>query len=200
MRKGVVILALVTMVIGIAVFSLGLRSPIELRMTRIEPSGVLDEVGTELWLAACLVSNVSAAAVEFEWGKTEVEFRVAGQWAKTETMELLNNPRYLAPRGARELLFLVPPPAEACRIRLNYQPELFQWRTWRRLGQSGQKWADKFPRVSRRLWPCGEFGERPPAGRSMRRPAHWRRFTAEAEVAVALRGVPKAAAATEHER
>lgn len=155
------------------------RSPVQLSLLRTEPSGVMDETGAELWLLHVTVSNRGSGPIQFAWGLTEVESRVGRRWLKSQPMELLWNPGYLQPLGSRSIIMLVPPNADACRIRMSYQPEVFRWALWRKMGTAGQGFFGRFPQLVRRVWPQGRFGERPPAGAAFRQPGHWKRFSSE---------------------
>lgn len=133
-----------------------------------------------MFLAHVTVSNAQKGSLMFEWDSTKVECRTSPHWSLIEAPEILANPRFLAPQSTRELLLLVPAGATSCRMRLSYQRELFHWRLWHQLGPRGQKFAlTKLPSLSKRLWPQGNYGERPPWNKGFRSPPKWIRFTTE---------------------
>src|SRR5689334_6110976 len=99
-----------------------LRCPV-IGIPSIEPSGIFDDHGAEMWLATLSVSNsenlppIAENYVYIKDGTKPIEARKASRWTPVEgTLDF----HALAPGHTREKLFLVPAGTDSCRVSLKY--------------------------------------------------------------------------------
>jgi hypothetical protein len=154
-------------------------SPLELKVLKMERCDVYDDNGTQLWLATLAVSNPNAQYLELEKDWVSVEARVANRWIDVKNLcPPLNlwTPRTLVPRAHREMHLILPAGTEMCRLRANFQGELFRSRFARLLGVRGRSIVSKSPAMSKWLWGNAYWPQ------SFRSPPHWKQTTLEATV------------------
>jgi hypothetical protein len=168
LRRSLTIAIPVALIAGSIAILTGPSSPIEVKVVSIQPAGIFDSAGDEMSLMTLSIRNRDSGSLEFQKNNT-YQARIAKGWIQLEQVFYLD---WMAPNTTTEILLLAPPHTEACRLRFNYQPELFKWRLWRRLGPLGQRAVSKFPPFRRWLMP---------QGRSMRSPQQWKPFKVEVE-------------------
>jgi hypothetical protein len=159
------------------------RSPIELQVVTIEPSGMVDDAGRvpPLITVRAINRSVGDALIQgTEGGWIAVEAKVNNDWVKTENACSFGG--LIVPAGRSYLeenkcMLVVPAGSEACRVRLKYTLCPVRWRFWLALGDSTKrivrklpildKWLERDAEVQYQNWMKGKL-----------RP-HWREVTPE---------------------
>jgi hypothetical protein len=128
------------------------RRPVDVKLVRMERSGMIDDDGTEPWLVALSISNRSGGVLTLAEETVGVEACVNSLWVGAKPVGTVSNLR----RGSQsELLVLVPFRAGSCRLRIRYLPEPLKLRFTRTLANLGM-WRHSWSRaLARRLFPVG---------------------------------------------
>ena len=168
LRKFLAIAIPVALVAGSIAILTGPSFPIEVKIVSIQAAGMFDSAGEEMSLMTLSIHNRDSGYLEFQKNNT-FQARTGKRWIQLEQVFYLD---WMAPDTTTEILLLAPAHTEACRLRFNYQPEMFKWRLWRRLGPLGQRTVSTFPLF--RKWLI-------PQGRSMRSPQQWKPLKVEVE-------------------
>ena len=128
------------------------RCPVDVKLVRMEASGVVDDDGTEPWLVTLSISNRTGGVLSFPKEKPGVEAGVNGLWVGAQSISALGD--FLDGRQ-RELLVLVPFRADSCRLRIKYLPERLPLMLVRTLGNLGM-WRYSWSRaLGKRVIPVG---------------------------------------------
>ena len=140
--------------IGLLLFLIWpVRSPIDLRLANLEPSGMVDETGAECWLADLQIANHTAALIFLKPDNQKARALAAGQ--PTGNANLVRVVGNLQPDSTNVVVLLLPRRTELCRLELEYQLEAMSWRVWRRMGNGNRKramqWLPKSATTN--LWP-----------------------------------------------
>ena len=119
----------ITCIIGVAVAGTVLvlmrsapavLSPPMVKVVRLEPAGIFDDAGVEMWLATLTLSNSDSRPSSWENGLyvknggTGIEAKVANQWIKVKGMLDCA----LTPGERAERLILMPAGVDGCRVSL----------------------------------------------------------------------------------
>ena len=116
-------------------------APPQLPLVRVEPVGMIDASGADLWMVTFALSNTNAAnpadsradELYVRTGPRALEARVGNHWrAVTETPALLPGILCLPPGRRCESQLLTPAGTDACRLWLRYtgvrrSPSLKSW-------------------------------------------------------------------------
>jgi len=148
----------------------GPRSPV-LSLVSIEPAGIWDDAGAEMWMVTLSVSNSQISSSSDLWVEYSVwvkysarsfEARVAGRWTGMDVDPWTNS---LGPGNRHQVLLLMPAATDSCRVGLKY--------TGSRLTGGRLAWlAERLPpfirfRLSHKFWRWVRFPQYGPS-------SHWR--------------------------
>ena len=103
-------------------------APLRLNFVNMQPSGIQEDDGAEPWLIALRLTNLDTQSIELAGEWITLEAKVANHWADVKHLSRPMNvwsPRLIYPQEHRDILLLLPEGADACRMRLNYQGEMF---------------------------------------------------------------------------
>ena len=142
-----------------------LRPPFEGRLVGVEPSGMLDDAGNEGLLVTLSISNRDGVAVMFDINRV-FEAKVANHWIQVDQAFRFAR---LAPGQQASVLLHMPAGTDVCRLRLNYQSEIWKQRFIQAIGLRGRTLVVKSPVLCKWVWP-DEL-------RTMRVPPHWKQTT-----------------------
>ena len=160
-RTRVATIVLATVITGALIVSLWLAPrPVEVKLVSVEPAGIIDDSGAQMRLVVLAVRNRDSVNIEFQRNRI-CEARIASRWAEVSQSFYLER---LAPGTSSEVMLLLPAYANACRLPLKYQTEMFKWRIWRRVPEGLRGGITKSSRLTKWLWPKGD---------SMRKPPRW---------------------------
>jgi hypothetical protein len=141
------------------------RCPLGLGLVTVEPSGSFDDEGSEFWLVTLGLTNRSASSLEFQKEQVTAEAKIGSRWVNAQRLSGIGR---LGAHAQAEALLLVPNGTGTCRLRVNYQSMLWNWRLWEEFGTRGQEAMRKLPpKVFNRLWSIG------PPGWGFSRPERW---------------------------
>ena len=112
MKRYFVVAGLLTILL-VCGFALALlpSSSLEVQIGSVEPSGIFDQSGRELWLVNLTLSNRFGGPVVFSNRWIQAEARVNGSWTES-------GDKFAADSSG--LLLLVPSGADKCRFHLTY--------------------------------------------------------------------------------
>lgn len=165
-RRWVILLAagLLVALVSVTVVLWPADCPIRIEWVNTQASGMLDDWGNEAGLVTMRVSNLGPSRVHVD-PALPTEVRIETTW-----VELDDNWRscvgpgmraILAPGTAREVLFVLPADAEACRVWLDYDPlsrreyplsELVKQRIVKHLGTSLRTRVATTPWLAKLIW------------------------------------------------
>jgi hypothetical protein len=98
------------------------RCPLVLEVASIEPAGIFDDAGAEMWMASLSISNSDTRPRSPENGlyvrdsSRAIEAKVANRWIEEEGGMACR----LDPHDKCTRVFLLPADTESCRVRLKY--------------------------------------------------------------------------------
>jgi hypothetical protein len=87
------------------------------RLVGLEPSGIIDGDGMELWLARVSLANQGGTPVRLDPDTSGIEARIDGRWVTTGEQFRLSS---VVQGHTNETLFLVARNADACRLHLRF--------------------------------------------------------------------------------
>jgi hypothetical protein len=87
------------------------------RLVGLEPSGIIDGAGMELWLARVNLANQGGTPLRLDPDTSGIDARIDGRWVTTEEQFRLSS---VAQGHTKETLFLVARNADACRLHLRF--------------------------------------------------------------------------------
>jgi len=167
-RKVVVIsTALAGVAILLAMSICPSRCPVELKLVGVEPSGMVNDEGKEAMLVTLSVSNRDSVSVMFET-VTTFQAKIGGRWV--EVKQAFGFDR-IAPGRKSEEMLVMPGGTEACRLRFNYQSEIWKSRLMESLGPTGRRLVAKSPWLCKWVWP-DQY-------KTMRVPPRWKQITVD---------------------
>ena len=148
------LVAIVVPVVGVAgllaAWMWSSRCPVELKLVSMEPSGILDDTEKEFSLVTLGVRPFHRGSFVFADQYITVEAKVANRWVETRNRSTLI---WTEPGNDREVQFLLPFGAQACRLHLKYAPESLSLRLWRHLGLRWQRKVYASPKLVHWFWP-----------------------------------------------
>jgi hypothetical protein len=153
----------------LATAALRSRCPVDLKLVSIEPSGMVDDDGTESWLVTLSMSNCSAGVLIVAQESGNAQAKVAGRWVEAEYFSSIGD---LAQHATKEVLLFVPSGTDACRLGIKYLPEPLHLRMmWipARLGLWRYSW---YRALACRVFPVGWL--EPLRSDYIGRSPHWR--------------------------
>ena len=139
--------------LGIGIFAWmlwGSNCPLFLTVIASEPSGMLDDSGSEFQLVTVRINNSDAGRLTLAEEGIRGEAKVGNHWVDAEVLS--NVPDV---GRQRDLLILVPSSAESCRFAIQYLPEPISLKFMHLCGNLGL-WRHSWWRtVSKRCFPVG---------------------------------------------
>ena len=119
-----VIVAVLVGVLAVISLSWPAHRPPVLKLETLEPAGITDDSGSEMWLATLSLSNSYSGAHPEErdlfFKDSRTEARVTNRWVTVEGMlGTLGHSRLAAGQKCRRML-LLPAGTDSCRITLRY--------------------------------------------------------------------------------
>lgn len=128
------------------------RCPVDVKLVRMEGSGVVDDDGTEAWLLTLSISNRSGGVLNFPREKPGADASVNSLWVGAQSISAIDD---LMPGKEKELLVVVPFRADSCRLQIRYLAEPLKLRLTRALGTLGM-WRHSWSRaLGKRVFPVG---------------------------------------------
>ena len=121
------------------------RCPVELKLAGLEP----EDSGGKSSLLTLSISNRDYVTIMFEDG-AGFEARISNQWV--EVPQRFSIPQ-IGSGGTKQLRLAVPTGASACRLRLNYQTQIWKERLMVKLGLSGRRLVAKSSWLRKLVWP-----------------------------------------------
>lgn len=115
-RRFAVVVGLVALGVAITLIVWPASCPISLAISGMEPSGIAEDSGSEFALCYITLRNLSSKFVILNEASFEVEARVEGNWEPVQG----SSAGGVRPRGTSEVLALIPPRADALRLRFAY--------------------------------------------------------------------------------
>ena len=148
------------------------RSPSVLNLKRVEPAGILDEDGSEMWFASLSISNSenSLRSPENYLYVKDIEARVGNRWIGVEGPF----PRPLAPGQEDEYLVLISAHSDPGKVRFKYTGASIALRSFK----GPLRWlAERLPKLVRfrlphKIWQWLGFNNYEPS-------SDWRQISVE---------------------
>ena len=128
------------------------RCPVDVKLVRMEGSGVVEDDGTEPWLVTLSIINCSGGVLTFPKEPPGVEASVDSLSVGAQSISAIDD---LGPGKQKELLVLVPFRADSCRLQIRFLPEPLKLRFARTLANLGM-WGHSWSRaLGKRVFPVG---------------------------------------------
>lgn len=125
------------------------RCPIVLTVIASEPSGMLDDSGSEFQLVTVRLNNGDSGRLTLAEEGIHGEAKVGNHWVDAEVLSnVLDVARH------RDLLILIPSGAESCRLSIEYLPEPINLKLLHLCGSLGLRRLSWWPAVAQRCFPA----------------------------------------------
>jgi hypothetical protein len=148
------------------------RCPVDLKLVSIEPGGMVDDDGTELWLVTLSISNRSASTLTVANESASAQAKVTSRWVEAEYLSSIGD---LGRHATKQVLLLVPFSTDACRLGIKYLPEPLHLRLMRMSAKLGLWRYSWYRALARRVFPVGWL--EPLRSDFIGRSPHWRLMT-----------------------